>query len=246
MLLIEDDPKSAKLIAEYLSGYGYVLEVVATGEEGLERARSFKPSFIILDILLPHKDGWDVLIELKMDPLTKDIPVLVTTVVRSQEGKGLTLGAVDYLIKPISKNALENALAKVSFPFRDGLKPFKILAIDDDETSLKIMESILKAKGYQVLTAQDSRRGLELISQEKPDLLLLDLVMPVVTGFDILIQLRGDPSTKDIPVIVVTSKSLTEGEKKILKSQTQIIIEKSCFNKDSLLSEINLIMGPKN
>jgi len=245
VLLIEDDRLSAKLIAEYLSDFGCILDVVSSGEEGLERARSIIPSFIILDISLPHKNGWDVLIELKMDPLTKDIPVLVTSVVQAQ-GKGLTLGAVDYLIKPISKNDLERALAKVSFSVKDKSKPIKILAIDDEEISLKIMEAILVAKGFEVLMAQDSRQGLALIFKEKPDLILLDLVMPVMTGFDILVQIRGDPSTKDIPVIVITAKILTEEEKKVLQTQTQTIIEKSNFNKESLLKEIDLILGRRN
>jgi len=243
VLLIEDDPKSAKLISEYLHDFGCVLEVVSSGEEGLEKAKLLKPSFIILDIILPHKDGWDVLIELKMNPLTKDIPVMVTTVLRSQEGKGLTLGAVDYLIKPISKIDLEKALAKISFPEKDRSKPIKILVIDDDETILKIMEAILITKGFQVLMAQDSHSGLELCFKEKPDLILLDLVMPVMTGFDVLVQLRGNPLTKDVPVIVMTAKLLTAEEKKILKSQAQTIIEKSKFNKDSFLREIGLIMG---
>jgi len=242
VLLIEDDLKSAKLIAEYLSDFGCILNIASSGEEGLEKARSLIPSFIILDIILPRKDGWDVLIELKMDPLTKDIPILVTSVIQAQ-GKALTLGAVDYLIKPISKNDLEKAIAKVSFPLKSTLKPIKVLAIDDDELSLKIMEAILTAKGFQVLKAQDARQGLELIFQEKPDLILLDLVMPVMTGFDILVHIRNNPSTKDIPVIVVTAKSLTEEEKKILKSQTQSIIEKSKFDKGALLREIDLILG---
>jgi len=245
VLLIEDDPKSAKLIVEYLQNSGCVLDVVSSGEEGLEKARSLMPSFIILDIILPHKDGWDVLIELKMDPLTKDIPILITSIIQDQS-KGLALGAVDYLIKPISKNDLDKALARISFPVQSKSQPFKILAIDDDETSLKIMGAILKAKGFQVLEAQDSRIGLELIFQEKPDLILLDLFMPVMTGFDILVRIHGNSATKDIPVIVVTSKSLTKEEKEFLQKQTLIIIEKSNFNKDSLLREINLIRGVEN
>jgi len=242
VLLIEDDPKSAKLIVDYIQDLGYVLDVVSSGEEGLEMARSLIPSLIILDIILPNKDGWDVLIELKMDPLTKDIPILVTSVVQAQ-GKGLTLGAVDYLIKPISKDELVSAIAKVSFSPRGEGKPVKILAIDDEETSLKIIEAILRAQGFQVSTAQDGRKGLELIFQEKPELVLLDLVMPGMTGFDILVQLRADPATKDIPVIVVTAKSLTEEEKNILNSQAQIIIEKSNFDKGALLKEIALVTG---
>jgi DNA-binding response OmpR family regulator len=170
---------------------------------------------------------------------------LITTVLRSQQGKGLTLGAIDYLIKPISKNDLEKALAKVSFPVKNRSKPIKVLAIDDEETSLKILEAILISKGFQVIKLQDSRKGLELIAQEKPDLIFLDLVMPGVTGFDILAQIRDNPSMKDTPVIIVTGKSLTEEEKKVLRSQTQNIIEKSQFNKDTLLKEVDLIMVRK-
>lgn len=244
VLLIEDDPKSAKLIAGYLQEQGLALEVVYSGEEGLEKARSLRPSFIILDIILPNKDGWDVLIELKMDPRTKDIPILVTSVLQD-EGKGLMLGAVDYLIKPISKKDLEAALAKLPLN-GTGLKSMKVLAIDDEETSLRIIKSILLSQDVRVLTAQDGRQGLALIAEVRPDLIFLDLIMPGMSGFDVLAQLRANPQTKDTPVIIVTGKELTDEEKKLLREQANAIVEKTHFSKEKFLREVELTMGGRN
>jgi CheY-like chemotaxis protein len=241
VLLIEDDPKSAKLIADYLQDFDYAMEVVSSGEEGLEKARSLKPLFIILDIVLPHKDGWDVLIELKMDPLTKDIPILVTTILQDSD-KGLALGAADYLIKPIAKNDLDEAIAKVISLQIKKNGPINVLAVDDDVLSLRIIEAILKPKGFQIFKAENGPRGLEIAFRERPDLILLDLVMPGMTGFDVIVHLRNEPVTKDIPIIVITAKLLSKEEKQLLKSQTEIILEKSKFSKETLLREIDLIL----
>jgi CheY-like chemotaxis protein len=207
----------------------------------LEKARELKPIFIVLDIVLPHKDGWDVLIELKMDPKTKDIPILVTTVMRDP-AKGLALGAADYLIKPISKSDLDQAMAKISSLQNKKNGPVKILAVDDDATSLKIIEGILRSRGFQVFTAEDGPQAIEIASREKPDLIFLDLVMPEMTGFEVIVRLRKDPATKNIPIIVITAKTLSREERELLKSQTEIIMGKSRFDKEVLLREVNFIL----
>jgi PAS domain S-box-containing protein len=245
VLLIEDEPKSVKLITEYLKDFNCFLNVASSAEEGFEKARMLKPFFIILDVILPNKNGWDVLAELKMDPLTKHIPVLMTTVVEARV-KGLALGAFDYLVKPVSKNDFERVFKKVFSTIKEKSKPVKILVIDDDEDVLKIMGFILASQGFEILREKDSRKVLERIFQEKPDLIILDLIMDgTVTGINILVQLRDDPSTKDLPVVVLSGKTLTEQEEKVLQNHAAIIFEKSKFNKDVLLREIDLILKQK-
>lgn len=244
VLLIEDDPKSAKLVMEYLNGFDCVLEIASSGEEGLQKAKAISPSFIILDIILPQKDGWDVLVELKKDPATADIPILVTTIVEDPD-KGLALGAVDYLVKPVSRSDLERAMAKIAFLHTAKAGQSRALVIDDNPTAARLIEGILQAKGFFVMKAEDGRQGLDMALSERPDLILVDLAMPKMTGFEVIVQLRDNPAAKTIPVIVITEKVLSEEEKQLLHGRVEIILEKSGLNRNALFEEIDLALGRK-
>jgi CheY-like chemotaxis protein len=238
ILIVEDDLVSARLLSSYLTGAGYVIEFAVNGEEAVLKARYLKPDLITLDIVMPKKDGWDVIAELKMDPITKNIPVIITSGLEEQE-KGFALGAAGYITKPIEKESFEDILNKIDFPeiFQETI-PYKVLIIDDEPTSLAIIANILSKKGMHVIKAGGGREGLVLAAQESPNLIVLDLLMPEVTGFEVLYQLKHHPFLSDIPVIVLTVKELTISERESLFQHAKAIIPKAGFNKEVFLKNV--------
>ena len=211
--IIEDDVSAAHLLATYLETAGYEVSVSATGEQGIAAARTRTPEAILLDLQLPGMDGWEVLSALKEDEHLRDIPVVIISVADPSE-IGMALGAVDYFVKPVSRPALLTWLA------RHGLIPvtkeqsLNVLAIDDDPHSLEIIETTLNAEGgVQVFRASGGAEGLALARSSRFDLIICDLLMPGVDGFDVIAALHNDPATNRIPVIVLTAHTLTEADK---------------------------------
>jgi len=211
--IIEDDVSAAHLLATYLETAGYEVNVSATGEQGIAAARARTPEAILLDLQLPGMDGWEVLSALKEDEHLRDIPVVIISVADPSE-IGMALGAVDYFVKPVSRPALLTWLA------RHGLIPvtkeqsLNVLAIDDDPHSLEIIETTLGAEGgVQVFRASGGAEGLALARSSPFDLIICDLLMPGVDGFDVIAALHNDPATNRIPVIVLTAHTLTEADK---------------------------------
>ena len=166
-------------------------------------ARRLRPSGIILDIRLPGLDGWEFLARAKDDPEIADVPVIIVSMV-DERGKGLALGAADYLVKPVARQDLLEALARITPLPAHG----KVLAIDDDPIALELVRAVLEPVGYAVLTARSAGEGVALARAELPDVVLLDLVMPDVDGFAVVDQLKDDPVTGSIPIVILTSKTL--------------------------------------
>jgi len=241
VLVVEDDERTAKHLAVLLSQSGYGVELAHDGEEALKKARQSRPDLITLDLLLPKKDGWDVLAELKADRTTERIPVVIIT---GSEDKlrGFAPGVTEYLLKPVSKEALDEALGRLMVSRQLTAPPKTVLAIDDDPKALEIIRAILSTRGLTVTTAASGQEALGLLERERPDLILLDLMMPGMSGFEVVSALRANPATEHIPIVIVTAKHLAEEEKTFLTRQVQLIIQKAGFDTEAFFADIISVM----
>ena len=201
MLAIDDDPDTLYLLRENLGEPGYEVIAAMDGEEGLRKARALRPGAIVLDILMPHKDGWQLLHELKADPSTRDIPIVVLSIV-DQKDLGFRLGAADYLLKPPDRDALLAALRRVAAP------PCRLLVADDDPLVPDLIRQLLEDQGCEIEAAATAgrrsprSRGGARTRAARPADAGLD-------GFGVLEQIEQDPALRDLPVIVLTAKALS-------------------------------------
>ena len=237
ILVVEDDPTVERLLTLYLNQEGYHVDHAAGGEEAMEKAILLKPFAITLDIMLQHEDGWAVLQKLKQLPETKDIPVVIISIIENRE-LGFSLGATDYFTKPIDRKALLESLKKLNLSARISRKPVNILVIDDDPKILQLMAAILEAEGYGVLKAQQAAEGIDLAIEVQPDLILLDLLMPDIDGFEALERLKLHPTAKNIPVIIFTARTLTEEDRTRLNAKIRGVIQKGNSLREAVLTEI--------
>ncbi len=234
VLAVDDDPGVISLYRRYLEGEGYQVVGVTNSHEVLEKAKEFRPFAITLDVLMPGKDGWQVLQELKECPETQDIPIIVCSIV-SDEGRGFSLGAADYLVKPIMEEELLAALSRLDQRGEET----QVLVIDDQADDILLIRRILEAQhGYRVIEAGGGQNGIELVHQRKPDIIILDLMMPEVDGFAVLEALKRGPETRSIPVIVITAKELTEDERRRLSGQVEVLLRKGLFTEHELLEDL--------
>jgi CheY-like chemotaxis protein len=203
----------------------------------VDMAKRLRPSVITLDVLLPVKDGWEVLKELKRHPLCKHIPIIIVSII-DEKTLGFSLGAVDYFVKPVNKDDLLQALDKVHIIPKRGRPRPRVLVIDDDRAATDLVQVILENEGYQVLKAFDGKDGVELAAREHPDLIILDLIMPEMSGFNVAYQLRQIPATRAIPIIILTSMEVDEETQTQLGAYVSGLISKARFTKKDLLREI--------
>ncbi len=225
VLVIEDDDTASRLLEIYLHGAGYSVDRISSGEEGLARAASGGYLAILLDILLDGIDGWQVLNRLKADPATREIPVLVVSVVENRE-LGLALGAVDYLVKPINRGQLLQALARLESEHGRAAGKRLVLGIDDDPSALRLYQASLSAPDTEVVGAAGGAEGLRLARELRPDCILLDLLMPDLDGFEVLSRLRAEERTSRIPVIVVSAAEISEADRERLRGHVLAVVEK--------------------
>ncbi len=237
ILVVEDDLKTSKLMGLYLTQSGYRVIYAYDGVEAVERAKEHRPFAITLDIMIPNKDGWQVLRELKGLTETKDIPVIIVSIINDKE-MGFFLGAADYLAKPIDKKKLLESLKNKSFTTKVKKKPVSILAIDDDPQILMLLESMLGAEGFGVVKASSGEEGYNTAVEIQPDIIILDLLMPDINGFEILRRLKGHPTTKGIPVIILTAKELTSDDRRLLNGKIMEVVTKSGSLREDLVNEI--------
>ena len=181
--MIEDDPASIALLTLHLQGAGFEVAVARDGAEGLEMARQIRPAGIVLDLLLPKVDGWDVLARAKADPALREIPIVVVSMM-DERGRGFALGATDYLLKPIDAATLLGTLRRVIRTIGgSAADTVTLLAVDDDPMAIELLRASLEPAGFAVLTAGDGAEGLEMARLAQPDLIILDLMMPEMDGF---------------------------------------------------------------
>ncbi len=235
ILAIDDDPKVISLYERYLQPQGYQVVALTDPTQVLERVGQLKPYAITLDIMMPGRDGWTILQELKNTPGTREIPVIVCTILEDEE-KGFSLGATDYLIKPILEDDLLKALNRLN---GDG-NIHDVLVIDDDPKDLRLIEKYLSNKDcYHPILANSGREGWEKLSQNPPHAVILDLFMPDMDGFAILEKLRTTSELNDIPVLVVSGVDLSPEQQKQLAEFGQKLLQKGSLNENDLLAQLD-------
>ena len=237
ILVVEDDLATSELLTLYLAESGYRVAHAYNGDDALKRIKELEPFAMLLDVMLPGKDGWEVLQEVKSDPEMKDIPVIMCSVIDNME-LGFTLGASDYLLKPVDRTELLIKLEELSFASKKGRKSINILCIDDHKDVLELLTSVLEPAGYNVIAAGSGKQGIDSAITYKPDLIILDLMMPEVDGFEVARVLKDNPATMDIPILILTAKDLTVDDKLRLVGRVENFIQKSHFSKEELLSHI--------
>ncbi len=226
VLVVDDNPQAAEILARHLGAGGFRSEFASNGLDALAMARDLKPVAITLDILLPELDGWEVLNRLKADEATRNIPVVVVSVVDNAT-LGRALGALDYFVKPVDGEALLSRLGQYTFTTKVKAGPVRVLVVDDEPSNLDLMEAVLKPEGFGVLKARGGREGIEMARSEAPNLVLLDLMMPDVTGFDVVEALRTEEATKSIPIMILTAKVLTEADKSALNGHVAAVFHRN-------------------
>jgi signal transduction histidine kinase/CheY-like chemotaxis protein len=230
VVVVEDDRRSFDLLRAYLEAAGVRVVSARDGEEGLDTVRSLSPAGVVLDILLPGIDGWEVLARLKADPGTAAIPVIVVSML-DERGRGFALGAAEYLVKPVGKDQLMAALYRAAaMPERK----HTVVAIDDDPLAVELVRASLEPEGWTVLGAATGQEGLALIRERQPSAVLLDLLMPGMDGFEVVEALRADPDTKTVPVVILTSKSMTQQDKERLQGRITYVARKTEFDLSGL------------
>jgi signal transduction histidine kinase/CheY-like chemotaxis protein len=225
VLVIEDDDSAAQLISTYLTRAGYEVRIAPTGEQGLAAARANHPEVILLDVKLPGIDGWQVLSELKRDGQLRHVPVVIVSVLDDAE-VGLALGAVDYFVKPIERGALLGWLARHGLIPPTHSRDVTVLAIDDDAQTLQLVEATLRAEGMDVICATGGVEGLRAARSRPVDLIICDLLMTDVDGFDVIAALHDDPTTRDVPVVALTGHTLTAADRARLNGKVITVTAK--------------------
>ncbi len=236
VLVIDDDPNVVYLLQENLTEAGYQVVGVTGADAGISKAIELHPFAILLDILMPQKDGWQVLHELKADPRTRDIPVILLSIV-DQKNLGYHLGAFDYLLKPFDRDAMLIALGRIA-----AVQP-RLLVVDDDPQVIDLVRQLLEDEPYDIVAAHHGRAAIEAIEQRPPDMILLDLLMPQLDGFGVLEYLHNHPEYRDIPVIVVTAKSCTAAEQALLHERAYAVMQKHGLARDALIHEVQCVLS---
>lgn len=237
ILVAGESPDINELLKEYLVSAGYNVHTASDGIEVISKAKELMPFAIALGIKIPKKDGWEVIKELKETPETSNIPVIIVSSSNNKE-LGFSLGAVDHLTKPVDKNKLLESLGRLSLVSSIKRRPFTILAIDDEPQVLELIGDLLEKQGFGVLKAAGGEEGIKLAIEKEPDIIILDLMMPQVSGFDVVERLKTHPIAKDIPIIIFTAKDITEDDKLKLGDNIDHLLKKAGFSKDDLLNEI--------
>ena len=235
VLVVEDDPRAANLMRLQLQSQGYRVEFATNAEDGLARAAELRPDALVLDIILPGMDGWDMLAHLKDRADTSRIPVVIVSITDEAQ-RGFALGAAQVLVKPVTQAELLAALAAAGLdePPTDA----RVLVVDDDPKAVALVSKHLQVAGYTPLGAYGGQEALDLVRSDPPALIVLDLMMPQVSGFDVVQGLRGHPDTAGIPIIVLTAKLLTRDDRAQLSGKVQQVMEKTDFHSLGLLAEV--------
>jgi signal transduction histidine kinase/DNA-binding response OmpR family regulator len=239
VLVIDDEPTVHDLLNRAVSKYGFHIESAFSGEEGLRMARKVHPQAITLDAIMPGMDGWMVLSSLKSDPELADIPVIMLTMVDNRN-LGYALGAADYLTKPIDRERLVALLVRYR-----GNAANVVLVVEDDPASREMLRRLLESSGWIVHEAENGGQGLEQLGRIQPGVVLLDLMMPEMDGFEFVDEMHRHEAWKSIPVVVITAKDLTEEERKRLNGHVSRVLQKGLYRRDELLEEVSQLVAAR-
>ncbi len=237
VLIIDDDPRSLSSLASFVGSEGYTVRIAHDGQSGLDIAREIQPDVILLDVIMPERDGWSVLRELKEDAMLCETPVILVSVVTDRD-MGLAFGAVDHLVKPIDPTQLLDRIGRLV-----GNRHREVLIVDDDPATRALFRRLLVREGWAVREAADGARALALIEEHTPGLVILDLMMPNIDGFEVLRRLREVDRNAGIPVIVATSKDLTRREIDWLQAHAKDVVQKGADGRADLLAAIRRHVG---
>jgi len=234
VLVVEDDANAYDLIASALGSAGYLSIRARHGEEALKIAREAHPAVVTLDLVLPGLDGWEVLKRLKNDDQTRGIPVVIISMIDNRD-LGIALGADDYFVKPVDRDRLvERVRTIVSSRGR-------LLVIDDDAAVHALLDEELTSLGFSVSCAYSGEEGLRVARDSTPDVIILDLMMPGLSGFDVAESLKDDPRTANIPILVLTSKEISSEDRELLHAKVSSFVQKGNSAREHLLREIRRV-----
>jgi signal transduction histidine kinase/CheY-like chemotaxis protein len=233
VLVVDDDPVQRELMQRYLGKEGFDVRTASGGVEGLRLARQLIPAAITLDVMMPDMDGWTVLAALKADRTLRDVPVIMLTMVDDPE-RGFALGASDYATKPVNRVRLSQIVKKhmCAHP------PCPVLLVDDDAAFRDVTRAMLEKEGWSVSEAENGAAALESMEAQRPSLIFLDLIMPVMNGFEFAAAVRQHAEWRSIPIIVITSRDLTSDDRRRLNGYVQTILQKEGASRDSLLQQV--------
>jgi adenylate cyclase len=240
VLVIDDDQTVRDLMTRFLHQEGYNVALARDGAEGLERIRELMPAAVLLDIQMPKVDGWTVLEACKDDPEIADIPVIVLTISDNRK-RAYALGASDFLVKPVDRNRLREVLGRHQGAHRH------ILLVDDDKENRRVMRDLVTREGFMVMEAGNGREALGQLANAVPDLILLDVLMPEMDGFEFIEALRAEPAWRSIPLVVVTAKDLSEHDRLRLSGRDENISHASASAPEEILQRLRTaIRGGKS
>jgi PAS domain S-box-containing protein len=238
VLIVDDDGSSRELLASYLEPE-YRLAMATSGVEALKKAQQLRPDAITLDVLMPGSNGFETLASLRKNPETANIPVIILSIV-DQKQVGFALGAADYLIKPVRRPALLEAIRRhLPLPADDDSS---ILLVDDDPRALELLEEALRSAGYETQGVRSGTRALEILANKAVGGILLDLLMPGMDGFEVIRHVRREPTLKELPILVMTAKSLTADEAALLSRETQALLQKNGSWQQQLIMEVRRVI----
>jgi signal transduction histidine kinase/CheY-like chemotaxis protein len=230
ILVVDDDATARDLVKRHLERAGFAVVAARGGQEGLRLVRELRPAAVTLDIMMPDLDGWTVLAAIKGDPSLASTPVVLMSII-DQKNRGYALGAADYLIKPVDRRKLVETLRLIC-----GATAGHALLVDDDDVVRRGVRAALEPIGWQVTEAENGRLAVDEVAAERPDVIILDLMMPTMDGFEFLDELRGRPEWREIPVVVITAKDLTDADRKRLNGGVERIIAKT--DRDAMLRQL--------
>jgi CheY-like chemotaxis protein len=240
VLVVDDDATARELIADQLKAEGFSVATAASGLEGLKLAKDLRPIAITLDVMMPDLDGWSVLAALRQDPELAEIPVIMITIL-DEHRRGVALGAAGYLTKPIDRERLHRMISR----FRAPARPTRVLLAEDDPTQRERVRGWLEGQQWIVQEAANGREALARLQADKPDVILLDLMMPEMDGFAVVAALQKEPRWRDVPVIVITARDLDAKDRERLNSGVQSVLVKETFRPADLVERIRRLARSK-
>jgi signal transduction histidine kinase/DNA-binding response OmpR family regulator len=239
VLVVDDEVPARELLASYLDSE-YRTVSAESGNEAVKKAQQLRPDAITLDVMMPGSSGFETMMALKKNLETANIPIIIVSIV-DQKQVGFALGAADYLIKPIRKTVLLDTIRK-HVPYQED-DDAAILLVDDDSKTLALLEETLRAAGYETQSVRSGARALEVLSSKLISAVLLDLLMPGMDGFEVIRHVRQEATLRDLPILVMTGKSLTAEESALLGHETQALLQKNGSWQQQLIAEVGRVIA---
>src|SRR5262245_44414243 len=237
-LVVDDDQAARELLENFFRKEGFRVVTAQSGPDAIRLARELKPAIATLDVMMPGMDGWAVLNQFKADPVLADVPVIMVTIV-DDRNLGYALGATDYLTKPIDRERLAAVVRRYRrAPGRDS-----VLVVEDDAATRSLLRRLLEGEGWAVVEAENGRRGLEVFARARPALILLDLMMPEMDGFQFVAELKRTPEGRAVPIVVLTAKDVTADERLRLTGSVEVILQKGAASRDTILGEVRALVA---